>query len=229
MNHPEANNPEDHAIAKAIAHNCSIAVSNLMNSQTAKLTGRDYDPFGDVWHWTSPILYEAGLRVANTMLNQRPDEWQPADPEYITDALKPEQTITLPDDDRLNTAQRIAALDTNPYLMAMADARSAMRKMYNGTTTATFPNKSHTHIDPLTRTVRDTGSPVDAGISPQKDTYALHRPGVHHPRHRQEPRQQGRRVRRQHRGMTLSPQERGYTDPLKKPILDNCEPRTSGR
>ena len=62
--------------------------------------------------------------VANTMLSEQADDWCPADRSLVQDATQPVRVMELPDDPNQTIAQRIAGLEDDPYLMAIAAAGS---------------------------------------------------------------------------------------------------------
>ena len=149
----------------AIAPNGGIAVSNLGNNGTTEavghalaVEGRAYDPFGNVWHWTGRQPYEPALARANTLLQEQDPQWTASDPDTVAAATGAARRITLPEDEAATIAERIAAMDDDPYLMAVAAARVMLRNMTNGATVATFPDGSQAYVDSQARTVQPASS-----------------------------------------------------------------------
>ena len=137
----------------AIAPDGGCAVSNMKNNWPLKIEGRAYDPFGDVWHWTGRQPYQPATSMANMLLQHRAPDWSPTDAEAIAATLGITRMVRLAEDPALDVAQRVAATDGDPYLMAVACAKAMMRNLYNGTTTATLSDDSKAYLDPSTRAV----------------------------------------------------------------------------
>ena len=140
----------------AVTPNGGIAVSNLENTNALDDPGRAYDPFGNAWHWTGCQPYRPAKIVANAMISQQADDWCPVDRSLVQDATQPVRVVELPADPSRTIAQRIAALEEDRYLMAVAAARTLMRNMYNGAMTATFGDDSQAYLNPAARIVQTT-------------------------------------------------------------------------
>ena len=137
----------------AVAPNGGIAVANLKNDSALEIDGQEYDPFGNIWHWTGRKQYIPAQTMANTMFYEKESEWEPTNQQRITEILKPNQVVELPDGSDLDMAHQVALEVNDAYLMAMAGAKVIMRNIYNGTMTATFPDNSKAYINPVCRTV----------------------------------------------------------------------------
>ena len=88
------------------------------------------------------------------MFSEQSNDWCPTERSLVQAATKPIRVMELPDDLDLTIAQRIAALEHDPYLIAIAAARVLMRNMHNGAMTATFGDGSQAYLDPVARPVQ---------------------------------------------------------------------------
>ena len=141
----------------AIAPDGGLAASGLPDSRAMDLPGHAYDPFADVWHWTGRTPYEPAPTHASMLLQRRPTDWQPADPQAVSSRLSPERTVTLSESED-TLARRIASLpDGDGCLMAVAAAHTILRNPANGVACATFPDRSRAYIIPGTLEVVPAG------------------------------------------------------------------------
>ena len=134
----------------ALSPSGGIAVRNPRPNRALDIPGHAYDPFGDTWHWSGRAPYAPAAEVANMLLHERPQEWQPTDPQLIRSVLSPGRTIPIPTD-TLPLSQTLQAMPTaDAYLMAIADAKVIMRNLHTGMSVITLSDGSQAHIHPTT-------------------------------------------------------------------------------